>query len=620
MILPDDLSKMLKAYMGKIVIPESRTQLLELSLGGKDNMTFDVCYDLPDGRGVREAYITKCKNGIVANYDEPYMRRRDPDTMVIADGLPTDKITHKQRFGTDFAPVRAQTFDWLKSRPELILMPFMSGNDIMNLGYPSLLIIPANAAFFALALSDLQGFILKDNLKNNFKPKAIVYVAPPFRHTHYDGKQIVVHNRQAVHEVFSYNLYPGPSAKKGIYAVLLDIGEQEHWVTLHASTVTCITPYELTLTIMHEGASGAGKSEMLEQFHREPNGKLLLGTNILNDEKYYLSITDSCTLNPVTDDMAEVHPALSNEGKKLVVVDAEEGWFLRVNHITEYGTEPEVEKRTIHPEKPLIFFNIAAQPGSTCLMWEHIPDAPNKPCPNPRFVLPRTFSQGHIDTPVEVDIRSFGIRTPPCTAQKPDYGIIGLFHVLPPALAWLWRLASPRGHDNPSIVGGGGLQSEGVGSYWPFATGKFVDQANLLLNQILNTLSTRYVLIPNQHIGAYKVGFSGQWAVREYLSRRGGTKFKPDAITKSRCPLLGYVPENIKIDATPIAKGLLQVNLQPEVGNAGYDKGAKILTDFFKREVKKYLSPNLLPLGKNIIEACLSDAGVDDYYNLIPKL
>jgi len=46
------------------------------------------------------------------------------------------------------------------------------------------------------------------------------------------------------------------------------------------------------------------------------------------------------------------------------------------------------------------------------------------------------------------------------------------------------------------------MESEGVGSYWAFATGRSVDQANLLLQQIIATPETRYVLVPNQHIGA----------------------------------------------------------------------------------------------------------------------
>ncbi len=56
-------------------------------------------------------------------------------------------------------------------------------------------------------------------------------------------------------------------------------------------------PYDNVVTLMHEGASGSGKSEMLEPAHREPDGRLLLGENLLTGEKRYLEIhaAASCT-------------------------------------------------------------------------------------------------------------------------------------------------------------------------------------------------------------------------------------------------------------------------------------------------------------------------------------
>lgn len=621
MVLPQELEDILKKGNAKVIIPNSKQELFELALGGKENNTWDVNYDI-NGKTVREAFVVRCKNGIVANYDDLSMRRRDPNSMVIADDLPTDKPTHEERFGKPFDETRKETFEWLKAQESLVVLPFYAGNGEMNLGCPALAVIPGNAAFFAAALAELQGFTPADEVPNFYKPRAVIYVAPPFRLTHYDGKQVVVHNRlYNMHEVFSYNLYPGPSAKKGVYSILLDLGEQEKWVTLHASTVKIVTPYELTLTIMHEGASGGGKSEMTEQFHRQADGRLLLGTNIVTGEETLVNITDTSELHPVTDDMALAHPSLQNDSHKLVVADAEDGWFLRVDHITEYGTDPEIEKACLSPKEPLVFLNMSAVPDSTCLIWEPIEDAPGKPCPNPRLIMPRKLKTNIVEGAVEVDIRSFGVRTPPTTKENPSYGIIGMFHVLPPALAWIWRLVAPRGFANPSIIDNtSGMKSEGVGSYWPFATGKKVDQANLLLEQILNTPSTRYILIPNQYIGAYKVGFAGQWATREYLSRRGGCKFRPEVLTESRCPILGYALNSIKIDGNVIPKGFLQVNYQPEVGNEGYDIGAKILTDFFKEQLAQFNQPGLNPLGKKIIEACLNDAGVEEYYNLIPKL
>jgi hypothetical protein len=223
-----------------------------------------------------------------------------------------------------------------------------------------------------------------------------------------------------------------------------------------------------------------------------------------------------------------------------------------------------------------------------------------------------------IGKPVTVDIRSFGVRTPPCTRENPSYGIVGLFHILPPALAWLWRLVSPRGHANPSIVGTGGMESEGVGSYWPFATGKMVDHANMLLEQIIQTPRMRYTLVPNQHIGAWKVGFKPQLLMREYLTRRGNAKLRSDQYQQSRCPLLGFELNYLTIEGAKIPSRFLQVHRQVEVGTDGYDAGSQILYDFFRKELKKFQNPDLNPTGKKIIDACLAGATVDDYNSIIP--
>lgn len=450
MNLPQEVENLLNEK-DNIIVPSSREQLLELSLGEKYQKTFQVAYNVKGKGPVVEADVVRCKNGISVNYKDMYMRRRDPNSMVIGDHKPTDKRRYKDEFGVDFEGVREETFEWLKEQ-DLIVMPFLAGGSKM--GYEALMIGPRNAAFFATALSDLQAFIPAEEIRDGFTPRAIVYVAPPFRHTHFDGKQVVVHNRlDNLHEVFAYNLYPGPSAKKGVYSVLLDIGEREGWVTLHASTVKVITPYENVLTIMHEGASGGGKSEMAEQMHKDAEGRVRLATNMVTGDSSYVNISAKCELRPVTDDMAMCHPSIQNDSKKLVVIDGEEGWFLRVNHITEYGTDPYYEKMCIHPKTPLVFLNMNATPDSTCLIWEHTVDEElGKPCPNPRIIMPRAFVPNVEDGPAEVDIRSFGVRAPLCTKEEPTYGIMGMFHILPPALAWIWRLVAPRGHANPSIL------------------------------------------------------------------------------------------------------------------------------------------------------------------------
>ncbi|MCA9039810.1 MAG: DUF4914 family protein [Planctomycetaceae bacterium] len=581
-----------------------------------DQGYYTVGYDV-DGRFIPEAKVCRVKNGIAANYPDPYMRRRDPDCMVIADERATDKQTFRDRFNYDFDSVREETFAWLKTQ-DLACFFFDAG--LPGKGLPAVAICPANAAFFAFGLAMLQGIVPLEEIRKrgqDYTHSAIIYVAPALRHTHFDGRQVVVHNRRdKLHELYSYNLYPGPSAKKGVYGMLLNFGEKQDWTTAHCSTVQVVTPYDNTISIMHEGASGGGKSEMLEHMHREPDGRLRLGKNLVNGERRYVALQRGCELRPVTDDMALCHPDLQHQEakeRKLTVIDAEHAWFLRVNHIKEYGTDPHLESLTIKPRKPLLFLNIEAAPNSTTLIWEHIEDEPGKRCPNPRVVFPREEYPGIVDEPVTVDIRSFGVRCPPCTREKPTYGIMGLFHLLPPSLAWLWRLVAPRGHGNPSIVDTDGMSSEGVGSYWPFATGRRVDQANILFRQIMNTPDTMFVLIPNQHIGCWETGFAPQWITREYLARRGTAPFAPGKVLDSRCSLLGRSPRTIQVESQTIGHWFLRVETQPEVGEASYDEGAKMLTTFFHEQISQYLEDDLDPKAQEIIHACLDNASVSDY-------
>ncbi|MFP4356014.1 MAG: DUF4914 family protein [Phycisphaerae bacterium] len=610
----------MKAILEKapsVTVAESHDHLLEIACNGQDR-EFEVAYDLPDGRTFVEARVAKVRNGLLANYTEAYMRRRDPECMVIADERPTNKATWKQRFGTDFEPTRQETFEWLASQDVLVLL-FRAGQGAS--ARPAVAIGPKNAGFFIFGLSLLQGLTPPEDVTDEFVPAAVIYVAPPFRHTHFDGKQVVVHNRtESFHELFSYNLYPGPSAKKGVYGVLLTVGEQEGWLTAHCSTVQVVTPYDNVFCIMHEGASGGGKSEMLEQVQRQEDGRLLVAESLVDGEKLKLALPRACALRPVTDDMALCHPSIQDESGKLVVEDAENAWFLRVNHITEYGTDPHLEKLTLSPSKPLLFLNLDAVPGARVPIWDHIYDAPGVPCPNPRVVVPRSIVPDVVNGPVTVDLRTFGVRTPPCTKERPSYGIIGLFHVLPPALAWLWRMTAPRGHANPSIVDTKGMTSEGVGSYWPFATGRRVDQANLILKQIVDTPAVRYRLVPNQHIGAYKVGFMPQWLAREYFARRGNAPVRPGQLISARCNLLGWTPTQISIEGTTLPDWLLRVDQQLPVGTEAYDIGAKELTDFFQRELELLRNePDLDPLGKKIIEACYDDATVEQYAEFIDQ-
>jgi hypothetical protein len=394
----------------RLTIANTAKELIDLACGGPQSNNFEVAYDVPGKGRIVEATVARVRNGVAANYTEAYMRRRDPDCMVIGDGLPTDKESFQQRFATEFAPLRQQTFEWLKGQ-ELAMFGFIAG--------------------------------------------------------------------------------------------------------------------------------GA-------------------------------------------------------------------------------GTDVHLEKLAAEPPVPLLFLSIDAVPGSRAFVWEHIEDAPGKRCPNPRLIIPRKVFPGVVEGAVTVDIRSFGVRTPPCTKETPTYGIMGILHILPPSLAWLWRLVSPRGYANPSIVDTEGMTSEGVGSYWPFATGRRVDQANLLLRQFAENTRMRHILCPNQHIGAWQVGFMPQWIAREYLARRGVAKFRPDQLHPARCPLLGHTLHQLQVEGRMITRWFLQVDTQPEVGPEAYDQGAQILQAFFHKCLADFQDPDLDPLGQQIIACCLEGGKLEDYEKLIP--
>ena len=610
--LPDELREVIY-NSPSVIIPTSKEVLFELIFGNEHTDKIEVTYDV-QGRSIKEAEVVRCKNGAAVNFPEDYMRRRDPDCMRIGDDLPTDKPRFEEVYGYEFSDLRRVTLDWL-TRQELVLVPFKSGG--YDYGYDSVLICPRNAAFFAFAMSQLQAFVDIRQVQH-FTPRAVVYVAPPFRHTRFGGKQVVVHCRsEELHEVFSYNLYPGPSAKKGIYSVLLDIGKREGWVTAHASAARIITPYENEMVMMHEGASGGGKSELLQDVMRASDGRVLLGVELSTGEERYISMSDTCTIEPVADDMAMCPPSIQQGNGKLCITDGEDGWFVRVDGIKEYGCDPMYEKIAIQSKEPLMFLNLQAVPRATCLPWEHIPDSNGQPCPNPRIIVPRRMISNVVNEPVAVDVRSFGVRMPPATAERPTYGIMGLMHIVPPALAWLWRLVAPRGFKNPSVTGGTPLASEGVGSYWPFATGKRVTQANLLLEQIISCPRTRYVLIPNQHIGNFRVGFAAEWISREYLARRGGVTMKMDRLTPARCPLLGYALKDMKVDGQHISAKFLRPETQEALGEEGYDKGAEILYGFFDKVLSVYDTEDLHPVGRQILECFRNHGSVEDYCNII---
>lgn len=106
--------------------------------------------------------------------------------------------------------------------------------------------------------------------------------------------------------------------------------------------------------------------------------------------------------------------------------------------------------------------------------------------------------------------------------------------------------------------------------------------------------------------------------MREYLTRRGAARLRTDQYQPARCPLLGYELNYLTLEGSKIPSRFLKVYNQPEIGMEGYDAGAELLSDFFKNELQKYLKDDLLQTGKRIIDACLSNATIEEYNEIIP--
>ena len=105
----------------------------------------------------------------------------------------------------------------------------------------------------------------------------------------------------------------------------------------HDNTARITTQYDHDIVIMHEGASGGGKSEMLQDVARMEDDRVLLATHTITGEKTILNLGKTCTIEPICDDMATCYPSIQSNNGKLCIVDGEHGWFLRMDGVTHYG-------------------------------------------------------------------------------------------------------------------------------------------------------------------------------------------------------------------------------------------------------------------------------------------
>lgn len=101
-----------------------------------------------------------------------------------------------------------------------------------------------------------------------------------------------------------------------------------------------------------------------------------------------------------------------------------------------------------------------------------------------------------------------------------------------------------------------------------------MEHANPLLNQILATSQVEHILCPNHHLVTWAVGFMRQW-------------------------------HHLTVEGNSTPGWLLQINTQPEVGDEAYAR-APPSSPNFPRQVREFLTLDLHPLGRTIIEWCLN--------------
>jgi hypothetical protein len=209
--LPQECAEIL-SMSPRVEMAADLQELIELAaLGAGDELDGggEVAYDVPEIGRVVEATVARISSGITIHYSEPYVHRLDCEYVAIVDEGPRRSNRFRDRFGIDFPSLREMAFDWLKSQA-LIAFPFQSVEG--DTPIDAIAICPANAAFFALGLAMLHGILPPDRVAEDFFPHQVLYVAPPFRHTHFKGKPIVVENAgESVCEWFRFNLYPDPS-------------------------------------------------------------------------------------------------------------------------------------------------------------------------------------------------------------------------------------------------------------------------------------------------------------------------------------------------------------------------------------------------------------------------
>ena len=121
--VPEEVQSLLDSCP-RYTIATNSEELIELAVrDANEEGWHEVAYHVPGQGRVVDAVVCRTRNAISANYTDPYMRRRDPDCLLIGDDLPTDKKRFNDTYRQNFDDVRRETFAWLQKQ-ELCLFAF----------------------------------------------------------------------------------------------------------------------------------------------------------------------------------------------------------------------------------------------------------------------------------------------------------------------------------------------------------------------------------------------------------------------------------------------------------------------------------------------------------------
>jgi hypothetical protein len=110
-----------------------------------------------------------------------------------------------------------------------------------------------------------------------------------------------------------------------------------------------------------------------------------------------------------------------------------------------------------------------------------------------------------------------------------------------------------------------------------------VDQANLLLRQIVETPETRYVLIAEPAYWGVEGGIHGGVDCARVPGAAGQREVWREQVREAICPLLGYIPHQLRIEGSMIPRVFLAVEEQIQGGMDVYEEGARQWREFLRR-------------------------------------